>query len=228
MSDATSPVLSGAAAEQLAGPGFSDMGEEALELSMDAPSPHAVHKVGPNAVIQTRLALIDICGAKRARALFAHAGVIDWFDLPPDSMVPAEPVNRLNMTLFQQLDRPVFEMLMADAGTRTGHYILDNRIPRPVRKLLENLPAWLAARALLKAIRAHAWTFAGNARVTVKPGHPATIEIRANPISVPGCPWHRGVFEMLFSGVLGKPVRVDHLTAFDGQPCDRFMVRWNH
>ncbi len=146
MSDAVSPVLFRAAdrpGPAAVGPG---MGEEALELSMDAPSPHAVHKVGPNAVIQTRLALIDICGAKRARALFAHAGVIDWFDLPPDSMVPAEPVNRLNMTLFQQLDRPVFEMLMADAGTRTGHYILDNRIPRPVRKLLENLPAWLAAQ----------------------------------------------------------------------------------
>lgn len=228
MSDAISPVLSGAPEEQPAGPGFSDMGEEALGLSTEAPSPHAVHKVGPNAVIQTRLALIDICGAERARALFADAGVIDWFDLPPDSMVPAEPVNRLNMTLFQQLDRPVFDMLMADAGTRTGRYILENRIPRPVRELLQKLPAWLATRALLKAIRAHAWTFAGSARVAVTPGHPAIIKIRANPIAVPGCPWHRGVFEMLFSAVLGKPVRVDHSTIFDGQPCDRFMVRWNH
>jgi hypothetical protein len=119
------------------------------------------------------------------------------------------------------------EMLMADAGVRTGRYILENRIPRPVRRLLQNLPVWLAARALLKAIRAHAWTFAGNARVSIAPGHPAIIEIRSNPIAVPGCPWHRGVFEMLFSGILGKPVHVDHSTLFDGQSCDRFMVRWN-
>jgi hypothetical protein len=104
---------------------------------------------------------------------------------------------------------------------------LENRIPRPVRRLLQNLPAWLAARALLKAIRAHAWTFAGNARVSIAPGHPAIIEIRSNPIAVPGCPWHRGVFETLFSGILGKPVHVDHSTLFDGQSCDRFMVRWN-
>jgi bacteriochlorophyll 4-vinyl reductase len=182
---------------------------------------------GPNAVIQTRLALIDICGAGHARALFSEAGLVDWFDLPPDSMVSAEPVNRLNMTLFRQLESPVFEMLMADAGVRTGRYILENRIPRPVRRLLQNLPAWLAARALLKAIRAHAWTFAGNARVSIAPGHPAIIEIRSNPIAVPGCPWHRGVFETLFSGILGKPVHVDHSTLFDGQSCDRFMVRWN-
>lgn len=227
MSDAVSPVLFRAAerpASPAVGPG---MGEEALGLSTDASPPHAVHKVGPNAMIQTRLALIDICGAEHARALFSEAGLIDWFDLPPDSMVSAEPVNRLNMTLFQQLDRPVFEMLMADAGARTGRYILENRIPVPARLLLQRLPAWLAARALLKAIRAHAWTFAGNARVAVMPGHPAIIEIRENPITVPGCPWHRGVFEMLFSRVLGKPVHVDHSILFDGRSCDRFMVRWN-
>jgi hypothetical protein len=69
--------------------------------------------------------------------------------------------------------------------------------------------------------------FAGNARVSIAPGHPAIIEIRSNPIAVPGCPWHRGVFETLFSGILGKPVHVDHSTLFDGQSCDRFMVRWN-
>jgi divinyl protochlorophyllide a 8-vinyl-reductase len=226
MSDAVSPVLFRAAdrpGPAAVGPG---MGEEALGLNTD-PSPHPVHKVGPNAVIQTRLALIDICGAGHARALFSEAGLVDWFDLPPDSMVSAEPVNRLNMTLFRQLESPVFEMLMADAGVRTGRYILENRIPRPVRRLLQNLPAWLAARALLKAIRAHAWTFAGNARVSIAPGHPAIIEIRSNPIAVPGCPWHRGVFETLFSGILGKPVHVDHSTLFDGQSCDRFMVRWN-
>jgi divinyl protochlorophyllide a 8-vinyl-reductase len=227
MSDAVSPVLFRAAdrpGPAAVGPG---MGEEALGLNTDAPSPHPVHKVGPNAVIQTRLALIDICGAGHARALFSEAGLVDWFDLPPDSMVSAEPVNRLNMTLFRQLESPVFEMLMADAGVRTGRYILENRIHRPVRRLMQNLPAWLAARALLKAIRAHAWTFAGNARVSIAPGHPAIIEIRSNPIAVPGCPWHRGVFETLFSGILGKPVHVDHSTLFDGQSCDRFMVRWN-
>jgi bacteriochlorophyll 4-vinyl reductase len=189
MSDAVSPVLFRAAdrpGPAAVGPG---MGEEALGLNTDAPSPHPVHKVGPNAVIQTRLALIDICGAGHARALFSEAGLVDWFDLPPDSMVSAEPVNRLNMTLFRQLESPVFEMLMADAGVRTGRYILENRIPRPVRRLLQNLPVWLAARALLKAIRAHAWTFAempASLLHRVTPQSSRSAQIRSPSPAAPG------------------------------------------
>ena len=226
MRNVVSPVLSRAAENPGAAAVGTGMAEEALGLSTDGPSPHAIHKVGPNAVIQTRLALIDTCGAEHARSLFAGAGLTAWFDQPPDGMVPAVTVHRLNTTLLEQLAPSVFDQLMADAGARTGLYILENRIPPPVRQLLQNLPAWLAVRALLKAIRAHAWTFAGNARVSIAPGHPAIIEIRANPIAVPGCPWHRGVFEVLFAGILRTTVRVDYLSVFNGQPSDRFTVRW--
>jgi divinyl protochlorophyllide a 8-vinyl-reductase len=46
-----------------------------------------------------------------------------------------------------------------DAGLRTADYLLANRIPKPVQVLLKHLPAPLAARVLLSAIRRHAWTF---------------------------------------------------------------------
>jgi divinyl protochlorophyllide a 8-vinyl-reductase len=110
--------------------------------------------------------------------LCSDAGIADWFDALPGEMVPAEAVHRLNMALLASLDGEAFDALMADAGARTGRYILKNRIPGAARALLKLLPAALASRALLKAIRANAWTFAGNAEVSVTPGHPAIIEIR--------------------------------------------------
>ena len=182
--------------------------------------------VGPNAIIQTRAALVDAYGAGRARRIFRDAGLGDWFDAPPDRMVPADKVHRLNSELLACLDGEAFEALMRDAGRRTGRYILDNRIPAPARTLLGLLPAGLAARALLKAIRANAWTFAGTAEVRVTPGHPAFIEISANPLPMPGCPWHAAVFETLFAALLRRPVRVSHRLAAIPTRLDRFELRW--
>ncbi|MBU2484674.1 MAG: bacteriochlorophyll 4-vinyl reductase [Alphaproteobacteria bacterium] len=222
MKDGVTAMLSGVGHEAGARAALAGDGQGA------ATEPSVGHRVGPNAIIQTRIALTDACGADQALDLFTAAGLPAWFDAPPENMVPAEAVHRLNSTLLTHLDGALFEALMADAGARTGRYILENRIPALARLLLQCLPAGLAARALLNAIRANAWTFAGNARVAVTPGHPAIIEIRANPISVPGCPWHRAVFATLFAKLLGKPVHVDHRASFDGQPLDRFSVHWNH
>jgi bacteriochlorophyll 4-vinyl reductase len=90
--------------------------------------------------------------------------------------------------------------------------------------------------ALLKAIRANAWTFAGSTPVSVTPGHPAIIEITGNPLPMPGCPWHRAVFETLFTVLLGKPVRVDvsHQFGWRGgrarpvRPCDGARLKPPH
>jgi divinyl protochlorophyllide a 8-vinyl-reductase len=201
-------------------------GENEAASHDDASIPAAGDLVGPNAIIQTRAALIDALGAGRARRLFMDAGIGDWFDAPPDRMVPAEKVHRLNSSLLADLDGQIFETVMQDAGWRTGRYILENRIPGPAKTFLKLLPAALAARALLKAIRANSWTFAGKADVRVAPGHPATIEIRGNPLPMPGCPWHAAVFETLFSTLLVRPVFVSHRIIVAGTRLDRFEVRW--
>ncbi|MCC0034136.1 MAG: bacteriochlorophyll 4-vinyl reductase [Hoeflea sp.] len=226
MSNGVGPLLSEGSSRHDMKAMLSRLADNAVGHSVAGASENAGHRVGPNAIIQTRIALVDACGADLARHLFAVARLAAWFETPPENMVSAEAVHRLNMTLLAHLDGMAFESVMADAGARTGRYILQNRIPAPARYLLQCLPAGLAARALLKAIRANAWTFAGNARVAVTPGHPAIIEISANPISVPGCPWHRAVFATLFARLLGKPVRVDHRAGFDGGPLDRFMISW--
>ena len=78
-----------------------------------------------------------------------------------------------NGALLASLDRKTFETVTRQAGRRTGHYILENRISGPARTFLKLLPTSLAARALLKAIKANFWTFARKAEVRVTPGHPA-------------------------------------------------------
>ena len=191
-----------------------------------ASRPAAGDQVGPNAIIQTRLALIDAEGAARARALFCEAAMGDWFDRPPDRMVPAARVHRLNSQLLASLDGETFRSVMIDAGRRTGRYILDNRIPGPAKTLLKALPAGLAARALLKAIRSNSWTFAGRAEVRVTPGHPCVIEIGGNPLPMPGCPWHAAVFETLFQTLLVRPIVVSHRLIDAPARLDRFEVRW--
>lgn len=226
MSDAVGPLLSDGACRHGVERVFAGKGENAVGQFAAGASESAGHLVGPNAIIQTRIALVQACGADLARHLFAVAGLAAWFEAPPENMVAADAVHRLNMTLLEHLDGTVFEAVMADAGARTGRYILENRIPAPARFLLQCLPARLAARALLKAIRANAWTFAGKAHVAVTPDHPAIIEISSNPLPAPGCPWHRAVFATLFEALLGKQVRVEHRSSSDGQPLDRFSVFW--
>lgn len=200
-----------------------DAGVASDDLALNAAHDH---QVGPNAIIQTRAALIDAEGAGRARRVFMNAGLQDWFDTPPDRMVPAASVHRLNCELLASLDGETFEALMRDAGRRTGHYILENRIPGPARTFLGLLPAGLAARALLRAIRANSWTFAGRAEVRVRPGHPAVIEISGNPLPMPGCPWHAAVFEVLFATLLKRPLLVSHRILAGQARLDRFELRW--
>ncbi|MDZ7599889.1 MAG: bacteriochlorophyll 4-vinyl reductase [Hoeflea sp.] len=197
---------------------------ETSDLPGGAPSDGNL--VGPNAILQTRAALVDAYGAGRGRRIFRDAGLEAWFDTPPDRMVPADRVHRLNSHLLAVLDGEAFEALMQDAGRRTGRYILENRIPAPARTLLGLLPPGLAARALLKAIKANSWTFAGTAEVRITPGHPAIIEICANPLPMPGCPWHAAVFQTLFAALLKRPVVVSHRLAAAETRLDRFEVRW--
>ncbi|WP_420408771.1 bacteriochlorophyll 4-vinyl reductase [Hoeflea sp.] len=188
----------------------------------------APNTVGPNAVIQTRLALADACGDHDARRLFGYAELESWFDRPPDRMVEAEMVHRLNMALLAGLGGEAFDIVMTDAGRRTGHYILENRIPRAARIVLPWLPARLASRILLRAIVANSWTFAGNATVCARGGSPATVEISGNPLPMPGCAWHRAVFETLFSTLLGKAVRAEHCDTGPDTRHDIFSLRWNY
>jgi divinyl protochlorophyllide a 8-vinyl-reductase len=206
-----------------AGPASSTHRATAPAVPVPASAPNTV---GPNAVIQTRSALVDAHGDPAARRLFGYAGLETWFDRPPGKMVEAETVHRLNMALLAALGGDAFDAVMTDAGRRTGRYILENRIPRVARGVLSLLPASLAARLLLRAIVANSWTFAGGAIVTATSGHPAIIAIHDNPLSMPGCAWHCAVFETLFSRLLRRPVQVCCESCPGDPGRDMFRLLW--
>lgn len=169
-----------------------------------AAGPRAVEpRIGPNAVIQLAQAVRDEHGEPAARHLFARAGLSDYMTTPPTHMVPQSHVQRLFAELTSMPDAG--QMLLADAGRRTARYLLAHRIPAFARVLLPRMPRNLAMRLLLRAIRAHAWTFAGSGRLRIVAGPAPALEISDNPLPPS---WHAAVFETLLRALVDPTVQV--------------------
>lgn len=140
-------------------------------------------------------------------------------------MVREAVVADLFEALFLRLPETDAKDVAAEAGRRTADYILANRIPGAAQSILKALPAPLAAPLLLAAIAKHAWTFAGSGRFTARYGAPLIVEIAANPLSMPGCVWHRAVFERLFRSLAAPRADVRHTRCCrTGEPLCRFEI----
>ncbi|MEL6977146.1 MAG: bacteriochlorophyll 4-vinyl reductase [Pseudomonadota bacterium] len=165
-----------------------------------APSagPAVAGTVGPNAIIQLARALRDAAGEAAAARILAAAGEAEALERPPEAMVDQARAARLFTATLDDLGPQRGERILAEAGRRTADYILANRIPPLARRCLPLAPVPLARRVLLSAIRASAWTFAGSGAVRVGMRPAPWIEIEANPLATPGCPWHGAVFQRLF------------------------------
>ncbi len=191
-------------------------------------------KIGPNAVIQLIEAL-RAAGLDAAMApIFAEAGVRDWLRDPPTAMVDAAPVGRLHQAVRAALAPQQAALLMADAGRRTANYLLATRIPKPVQFLLRLLPARRAARLLVAAIRAHAWTFAGSGRFIAEAGLPTRFVLIGNPLCAgehadhPVCAWHAAVFERLFQALVAPSAQtIETSCAARGDDACSFTVTWH-
>lgn len=163
--------------------------------------PDTTARIGPNAVHQLLSVLEEEGGPHLAAHMLALAGM---FDAPPESgMIDERPVARLHQALRR--DRPKDAPRLAwAAGEATANYIIANRIPTPVRWLLQILPTRPAAALLIRSITKHAWTFAGSGGFRVVSGDPIVFEITDNPVvrgehaRAPICFWHVAVFETLF------------------------------
>ena len=177
--------------------------------------------IGPNAVTQTAAALDDRLGHAGTVQVFTAAGLLPWLQNPPERMVDEQAVARLHAAVRQCLDRSEASAVMAEAGRRTGAYILAHRIPAAARRLLPVLPARWAMPLLLNAVGRHAWTFVGSGVFEEGPGPDFgsgrhwTLTIRNNPLAreeqwgIPICGWHRAVFETLFQKLVRCPVQVE-------------------
>jgi len=164
--------------------------------------------VGPNAILQTAVALEAQGGRALARQVFDAAGLGALLEDPPAAMVPEAQAAALMRALHATLPPDTARRVSHDAGHRTGDYILQNRIPAPARALLRVLPARLAAPILLRAVAAHAWTFAGSGRVEIGAGRSARLLIHDNPLAMRGSDWHRAVLEVLFQRLVHPRARV--------------------
>ncbi|MFC3614204.1 bacteriochlorophyll 4-vinyl reductase [Lutimaribacter marinistellae] len=178
-------------------------------------------RVGPNAILQTEAALLEWGGRSLADRLFSASGLDAFRDVPPDGMVAEESASRLLRAVAAMPSTQADEILHR-AGFLTGRYILDNRIPAAACVALPLLPKALSARLLLKAIRNHAWTFAGSGLVSVSTRPELTLSIEANPLATAGCPWHCSVFEALFRRLVHREARVTHhgCCAMGAASCD--------
>jgi divinyl protochlorophyllide a 8-vinyl-reductase len=185
-------------------------------------------RIGPNAVIQLGEALAAHGAGRLAREIFLAAGHPEWLDCPPDVMLPEVEVAALHAALHRLLPEDEARAYAREAGMRTGDYILAHRIPRPARLTLRLLPSGLAARLLLEAVAAHAWTFAGSGPFAFTTGERVTISIAANPLATaPGCDWHAAVFSRLFQSLVHETATVQETACCArGDPACVFRVSW--
>jgi divinyl protochlorophyllide a 8-vinyl-reductase len=175
----------------------------------DSASATPSSRIGPNAILQYLPVLEERFGAERLAALLQEAAIARVPD--GTAMVDEAKVARLHQAI-RRFWPDAAPMLARRAGAGTADYIVANRIPPPARWLLPRLPASLAERLLARAVRSHAWTFAGSGQFAVASSDPLVFTIRDNPIvrhersASPVCDWHAAVFERLF----GRLVAADY------------------
>jgi divinyl protochlorophyllide a 8-vinyl-reductase len=195
------------------------------------PLAEAVAVVGPNAVTQLVRVLRAATDAEDVQRILVLADVLEWADHPPDHMVDERPVAALHRATRAILAPDRSRAVLAEAGLRTGDYILSNRIPKAARAVLKILPAWMSSRLLARAITAHAWTFVGSGRFACSRDDGLSFEIRGNPFCAgetsvaPLCVWHAAVFQRLYQALVSPgAMAVETHCAARGDACCRFAV----
>lgn len=196
-------------------------------------TPPAGARIGPNAITQLAHALTDRLGPRQAYALFESADLAAWFSASPENMVDEDRVIRLHRVVHARLDAALATAVTRDAGWRTADYLLANRIPRPVQRLLSALPSGLASRILVSTIARHSWTFAGSGRFRVQSGRPLTLCIANCPLcrgavgSGPLCDYYAGTFEGLYRALVSRRTVVTETAcqALGDEAC-AFTVDW--
>ena len=167
---------------------------------MSAPASHA-GRIGPNAITRVAEVLPPRVGEAGTRSLFERAGLLHHLLSPPQGMVEEAEVRRLHDALREELGTETAQQVALAAGQRTAEYLLAHRIPRAVQALLKRLPAPLAARVLLSAIRRNAWTFVGSGGIETEGGRRIRITrcvLCQDPRVTSGGVYYAAVFERLF------------------------------
>lgn len=203
------------------------------ETAPPAPGAGPDGRIGPNAIIRVAESLRHRKGDAAARRLFVLAGAEASFDAPPRDMVPEGDVRHLHGMVRAEFGPDDAHEILREAGLRTGDYLLAHRIPRLAQRLLKVLPAGLAARSLVKAIQANAWTFVGSGGLAAEAGPPLTLVITDSPIcretsaTAPICSFYTGTFQRLFQSLVSPKAHVTETTcSAAGAAACRFTIAW--
>jgi divinyl protochlorophyllide a 8-vinyl-reductase len=190
-------------------------------------------RIGPNAITRVAESLEARLGFEAAQSLFRSAGLAHHLTHPPGDMVDEHEVARLQAQLRVTLGADAARTIARDAGRRTGDYLLEYRIPRLAQRVLEVLPASIAARILASAIARHAWTFAGSGTFTFAPGRPFVLTIASCPMcreistDAPACDFYAATFERIFCALVNPRTRVTETACqAAGAPACTFQAAW--
>jgi divinyl protochlorophyllide a 8-vinyl-reductase len=191
------------------------------------------HRIGPNAVTRVAEALQARFPPDEVARVFALAGLENYLRDPPQRMVDEREVTRLHWTLRDELGVPQALEVAGQAGILTGDYLLAHRIPAPIQRLLAILPAPLASRVLIDAIRRHSWTFAGSGELRVRKSYPPELAItgccvcRGAESDVPLCAFYRAAIERLFRALVHPRASVEETVCqAQGAEACTFRITW--
>ncbi len=204
----------------------------ALQVAVMTDNTHQ-GRIGPNAVIRVAEALRESQGQEAVKELFTLAGLGHYLDAMPTEMIDEGEVVALQSALRAQFGIPMARSVSRDAGLRTGDYLLANRIPRSVQRLLAILPPGMACPALVKAIRRNSWTFVGTGVFDADPKYPPRLLVTDSPLcrgataTEPLCDYYAGTFERLFRSLVHRKSVVTEIAcqANHAHRCV-FEVRW--
>ena len=190
--------------------------------------------IGPNAVTRLAEAVDELHGHAATRALFVMAGLEGYLDQAPVDMVDEAEVIALHRFGRAQFGTEAFAGIARMAGELTGRYVLQHRIPHVAQAILRRLPAFLAARVLVRAIAAHAWTFVGSGAFAFTPHrHGMLLTINDSPLArderspLPLCNFYSATFETIFRRLVSRRATVIEVScAATGARACRFEVRY--
>ena len=190
-------------------------------------------RVGPHPGSRLAEALDAIESKAVTVKLFTAAELGSYLSSPPQAMVPEEDVTVLHRRLRSEMGQARAASVSWIAGLKTADYLLANRIPKPVQGLLKLLPRRLAAFILLKAIGAHAWTFAGSSRFSWSLGRTITLTFEDCPLcrwdrsTAPCCHYYAATFERLFRVLISADTTVTETDCIAaGAEACRFRIEY--
>jgi divinyl protochlorophyllide a 8-vinyl-reductase len=194
---------------------------------------HPAGRIGPNSVIRLAEALDSFESRAVTSRIFGACGVGQYLDKPPADMVDEAEVASLHREMHRAFGDSRARSVAWVAGRRTADYLLANRIPRPAQRVLKLMPAKLASRILVEAIKKNAWTFAGTGEFSATHRGGAIISIancalcRDCHSTTPYCDYYSGVFEHLFAELVHpRAIAREIACSAMGAPKCVFAIGW--